>query len=80
MVVRPGVLTSTSVVVIYDDRGLATTGEKLADADLMGIPFRLVISDKTVTDKVYELKARTQSEPQMVQTSELIQVLENQAY
>ncbi|MBP5656408.1 prolyl-tRNA synthetase, partial [Candidatus Saccharibacteria bacterium] len=31
--------------IIFDDRASARTGEKFADADLMGIPYRVVISD-----------------------------------
>jgi len=33
--------------VLYDDRGEASPGEKLKDADLIGLPYRLVVSDKT---------------------------------
>ena len=34
--------------VLYDDRGAARAGEKFADADLIGIPTRIVVSDKNV--------------------------------
>ncbi len=64
-------LTSTGVLVLYDDRDVRP-GEKFADADLMGIPFRVVISPKTVSlngesggnDKFegkFEVKARQPS-------------------
>ena len=42
--------------VLYDDRDLRA-GEKFADADLIGIPLRAVVSDKTPVGKV-EIKAR----------------------
>ncbi len=39
-------LTSRGDEVLYDDREVSA-GEKFADADLIGIPYRLVVSDKT---------------------------------
>jgi len=50
-------LTAARVEVLYDDRDLRP-GAKFADADLLGIPYRVVVSDKTVAGKTYELKAR----------------------
>ena len=44
--------------IIFDDRENARTGEKFADADLMGIPYRVVISDKTLADNKVEIKDR----------------------
>lgn len=51
-------LTAGDVAVLYDDRPLRP-GEKFADAELMGIPYRVVISGKTVAAGQYEIKART---------------------
>ena len=34
---------------MFDDRNLRV-GEKFADAELLGIPTRIVISDKTIAD------------------------------
>lgn len=58
-------LTQQGVGVLYDDRD-ERAGEKFADADLMGIPYRLVISDKTVADKQVEIKKRTSPETRLV--------------
>ena len=44
--------------IIWDDRDTARNGEKFADADLMGIPYRVVVSDKTLADGKIELKNR----------------------
>ncbi len=57
-------LTSTGLEVLYDDRADVSAGEKLADADLLGIPWRLVISDKT-GDQI-ELKERSRADLQML--------------
>lgn len=54
-------LKDTNIEVLYDDRDVRP-GEKFADADLMGIPHRLVISEKTVAEAKVEYKARTDSE------------------
>jgi prolyl-tRNA synthetase len=50
-------IAKENVAVIYDDRD-ARPGEKLADADLLGIPYRIVVSKKTIADGKAELKYR----------------------
>ena len=50
-------LASQGVEVLMDDRD-ERPGIKFKDADLIGIPFRITISDKTLPQKVVELKAR----------------------
>ena len=50
-------LTAAGALVLYDDRNIRP-GEKFADADLIGVPYRIVISDKTVAAGTYEWKAR----------------------
>jgi prolyl-tRNA synthetase len=67
-------LTEEGVPVLYDDRDIRP-GEKFADADLMGIPYRLVVSEKTVAGGAHELKGRTESEPKMLKTEEIIKAL-----
>jgi len=67
-------LQSNGVEVLYDDRD-TRPGEKFADADLMGIPYRVVISNKTVTANQYELKARTAPEVQLLGHAELLAAL-----
>lgn len=44
-------------IVLLDDRD-ARPGEKFADSDLLGIPYRLVISDKTLADDTIEATNR----------------------
>ena len=67
-------LTAAGVGVLYDDRDLRP-GEKFADADLLGIPYRVVISDKTVAGNVYEIKARQSSDAQVVDLSTALKTL-----
>jgi prolyl-tRNA synthetase len=58
-------LTKAGVEVIYDNRDVRP-GEKFADADLMGIPYRLVVSEKTLANNQYELKGRTEEKAQLL--------------
>lgn len=67
-------LTDKGIEVLYDDRELRP-GEKFADADLLGIPYRVVVSDKTQAAGSYELKARTSNQPEQVNYDELLKRL-----
>lgn len=57
-------------VILFDDRASARTGEKFADADLMGIPYRVVISDKTLQDNQVEVKDRKTGEIKLLTLTE----------
>jgi prolyl-tRNA synthetase len=61
-------LQNSGIEVIYDDRGEKTAGEKFADADLIGIPLRIVISEKTLKQDQLELKERNQKEAKLIKT------------
>jgi prolyl-tRNA synthetase len=67
-------LTDMNVQVLYDDRDIRA-GEKFADADLMGIPYRVVISQKTVESGKHELKKRTSEEVQLLASEEILKTL-----
>lgn len=59
-------LLAQGVEVLYDDRHGLQAGEKLADADLIGIPNRLVVSKKTLAANGVEWKKRSAAESQIV--------------
>lgn len=63
-------LQKQGIEVLYDDRIDMTAGEKFADADLIGIPYRAVISEKT-GEKI-EIKKRSEKESKVVSEKELI--------
>jgi prolyl-tRNA synthetase len=67
-------LTVAGVGVLYDDRAIRP-GEKFADADLMGIPKRLVISEKTIAAGLIESKGRLSAETMMVHESDILNEL-----
>lgn len=50
-------LTQKGVEVLWDDRD-ARAGEKFADSDLLGIPWRVVVSEKTLASGKYECVER----------------------
>ena len=51
-------LKNQGIEVLYDDRQDKTPGEKFADADLLGIPLRIVISERTLSKDRVEMKQR----------------------
>jgi len=63
-------LMGQGIEVLYDDRD-ARPGEKFADADLIGLPHRVVISPKTVGGGFYEYKARTATEAEQLTGDDL---------
>ena len=67
-------LMDSGIETIYDDRD-ARAGEKFSDADLMGIPYRVVVSAKTVAGGAHELKARTEGDVKMLNASEILAFL-----
>lgn len=70
-----GILTSTGVEVLFDDRLEARTGEKLADADLIGIPHRIVVSKRSLEAGGYEYKNRSAKEPKIISEQDLFSLL-----
>ncbi|MGB9911011.1 MAG: proline--tRNA ligase [Microgenomates group bacterium] len=68
-------LIKEGVEVLYDDREDVSAGEKFADADLIGCPVRLVVSEKT-KDKI-EWKGRKEKHPLLLSEKELIKKLKS---
>lgn len=52
-------LSHANLSALVDDRTSMRAGEKFADADLIGIPVRIVVSDRTGQDSLVEVKRRT---------------------
>ncbi len=67
-------LTAQGVEVLYDDRDMRA-GEKFADADLIGLPTRVVIGEKTLESKMLEVKDRSSEEIRMLTVANLINEL-----
>lgn len=64
-------LTGKGIEVLYDDRDDKTAGEKFADADLIGIPWRVVISERSVAQNGVEIKERAKKAAHVIPAGEL---------
>ena len=60
--------------ILFDDRD-ARPGEKFADAELMGIPYRVVISDRTLDENVAEVVNRATGEVRKIALDKLAEIL-----
>ena len=58
-------LTEKNLEVLYDDRD-ASAGEKFADADLIGIPTQLIVSEKNLKENRVEMKDRKTGEIEFI--------------
>jgi len=54
-------LTKAGIEVLYDDRDMRA-GEKFAESDLLGIPYRVVVGKRSVESGKAEVKKRTEKE------------------
>jgi prolyl-tRNA synthetase len=68
------VLKEKNIDVLFDDREETTAGEKFADADLIGIPIRLVVSKRT-GEKI-EYKKRSESKVELLLINNILNRLE----
>lgn len=65
-------LTAQGIEVLFDDRISAQAGEKFADADLIGIPHRIVVSDRSLTSGGVEYKHRTEEKGEVMSVSDVM--------
>jgi prolyl-tRNA synthetase len=70
-------LTQNGIEVLFDDRHEINAGEKFADADLIGIPYRVVVSKRSLADGGYEIKRRTEEGGKIVTKEQLLGELKN---
>lgn len=68
------ILINAGIEVLYDDRDVRA-GEKFADADLIGIPNRVVVSKRSVDAGEHELTLRSTGETKNLKIDELIEAL-----
>jgi prolyl-tRNA synthetase len=65
-------LTKAGVEVLYDDRQDEQAGAKFSDADLIGCPYRVVVSAKSIKEGGVEIKARAGHNLEIVKTSKIL--------
>ena len=69
------ILVKNNVEVLFDDRQGLSAGEKFADADLLGMPMRAVVSARSVKEGGIEVKKRVEEKGKIVSVEELLYLL-----
>jgi prolyl-tRNA synthetase len=64
-------LQKQGVEVLYDDRNEKTAGQKFAEADLIGIPWRVVVSEKTLQRNSVEIKKRDKNSLKLIKITQI---------
>ena len=64
-------LQKAGIETLYDDRA-ERPGVKFADAELLGIPYRVTVSDRLLDDKKWEVVSRQTGEKNLLTTEELL--------
>ncbi len=65
-------LQKVGVEVLYDDREDVSAGEKFADADLIGCPFRVIVSEKTLAKDSVEVKKRDSEKCEIIKINKVV--------
>ena len=68
-------LQKNNIEVLFDDRSEISAGEKFSDADLLGIPYRAVVSTRSLKDGGIEIKKRTEEKGKVISLDELLKLL-----
>ena len=69
-------LQKAGVEVLYDDR-VETAGVKFNDADLVGLPVRIVVSARNVKNDAVEIKARSETDAELIPNSDVVARVED---
>ena len=69
-------LQASGITVLYDDREGVSPGEKFFDADLIGVPWRIVVSEKTVVQDKIEIRGRQEGKETLVKVGEVAKIIE----
>lgn len=67
-------LMGAGIDVLLDDRD-ERPGVLLADSELMGIPHRVVIGDRSIKQGVIEYQARTTTQPSQIPVTEAVRII-----
>lgn len=68
-------LRERGVEVLYDDRPKIRPGEKFADSDLLGIPYRVVVGKRSLGQDRYEVVKRADSQKLSLTQEEIIKTI-----
>ena len=65
-------LEARGIEVLWDDREDVSPGAKFADADLIGVPLRILVSEKSLKEESVEWKERSGTESRLVKLRDVI--------
>ena len=68
-------LSKSGIEVLFDDRVGISAGEKFADADLLGMPYRVVVSERSLKENGVEVKKRIEEKGEIISVDELLKIL-----
>lgn len=72
-------LQSAGIEVLFDDRP-ESAGVKFNDADLIGLPIRLTLSERTVAAQEVEIKRRREPERRSIPLTSAVQIIQQEIY
>ncbi len=67
-------LQKNNIEVLFDDRRTVSAGEKFADADLLGMPYRVVVSERSMKENGIEVKKRSEKKGKIISKNELFKI------
>jgi len=67
-------LSQSGIEVLFDDRN-ESPGVKFNDADLIGIPIRLTVSERTLLSGCVEIKLRNDANKSLIPTDQILPVV-----
>ncbi len=68
-------LTEAGIEVLFDERANVSPGFKFKDADLLGMPFHVIVGEKGLKNGQVEIKKRKSGERMMVPKDDLVEVV-----
>ncbi len=74
------ILIKNGFDILFDDRFAMSAGEKFAEADLIGIPIRILVSKKTFSQEAVEIKKRDSTQTKMVKIKEIVKYLKEELH
>jgi prolyl-tRNA synthetase len=72
-------LQSAGIEVLFDDRP-ESAGVKFNDADLIGLPIRLTLSERTVAAQEVEIKLRKEPERRSILLTSAVQIIQQEIH
>ncbi len=67
----------SDIETLFDDRDDVSAGFKFNDADLLGMPFQVIVGEKNLAHNKVEIKNRATGEKQLVEVGQVLRTIQN---